>query len=100
MDLLDWTVLIPEQRAVDVIIRARVKKVTGQNLGLGLRRDEERPAKWGYSAWFNGGNWFGIWKKWSEGGKDLRQWHAPTNFDDYCEFAFSAVRQFVCLRQG
>jgi hypothetical protein len=35
--------------------------------------------------------------KWSEGPKDLGQWHAPTNFDDYFEFAFSAVGEMLTV---
>ncbi len=96
-DLRDGTVVIPKQTAGDVIVRARVKKISGQNLGIGLRRNEERPPKrGGYSAWFNGGNWFGIFKG-GEGRKDLRQWHTPTNFDDYFEFAFSAVGETLTV---
>jgi hypothetical protein len=96
-DLRDKWVVLPEHRAGDVIIRARVKKVSGQNLGLFLRSDEKAPVKWGYAAWFNGGNWIGI-MKWSEGQQvDLRQWRAPTNFDDYFEFAFSAVGEMLTI---
>ena len=90
MDLENKSVFIPDQKAGDVILRARVKKVSGQNLSLSLRRDEERPPKQGYSAWFNGGDWFGIGKS-SDGWKDLVDWHAPTDFEDFFEFAFSAI---------
>jgi serine/threonine protein kinase len=96
MDLRDKRVLIPEQSARDVIIRARVKKVTGQNLGLDLRCDEGPPRMRGYSAWFNGGNWFGIYKG-GEGPHDLVQWHAHTKYDDYFEFAFSAVGETLTI---
>ena len=95
-DLHDKLVFIPEQKAGDVIIRARVKKVTGQNLGIGLRRDENYPRKRGYSAWFNGGDWFGIFK-FGEGPNDLLQLHTPTNFADYFEFAFSAVGDILTI---
>jgi len=93
IDLRDRMVFIPEQTAGDVIIRARVKKVTGQNLSISLRRDEKR----GYVAWFNGGNWFGIYKTGVGPKGDLKQWHAPTNFDDYFEFAFSAVGETLTV---
>ncbi len=96
MALRDQRVLIPDQEASDVIIRARVKKVTGQNLALALRRDKEPRPMRGYGAWFNGGNWFGI-LKWSDGLKDLGQWRAPTNFDDFFEFAFSAVGEMLTI---
>jgi serine/threonine protein kinase/formylglycine-generating enzyme required for sulfatase activity len=96
-DLRSGMIVIPEHMAGDVIIRARVKKIGGQNLGIGLRRNEERPPKrGGYNAWFNGGNWFGIHKG-GEDRKDLMEWHAPTTFDDYFEFAFSAVGETLTI---
>jgi hypothetical protein len=95
-ELQDGTVFVPGQEAGDVIIRARAKKVVGQNLFIALRRDEERPPKRGYSAWFGGGNWFGIYK-FGEGPNDLVQWRASTSFDDYFEFAFSAVGEMLTV---
>ncbi len=95
-DLDDRLLFIPEQRAGDVIIRAKVKKVTGQNLAIGLRRDENRPRKRGYGAYFNGGDWFGIWK-FGEVPKDLRQFRTATSFEDHFEFAFSAVGDILTV---
>jgi serine/threonine protein kinase/tetratricopeptide (TPR) repeat protein len=97
---------VPQQTAGDVIIRARVKKVSGQNLGLFLRAEElplsERQpgGKWArssYAAWFNGGNWFGVFKSGEGTTGDLGQWHTPSNFDDYFEFAFSAVGETLTV---
>jgi hypothetical protein len=94
-DLQNRRVSIPDQRACDVIIRARVKKLSGQNLAMYLRRDAEHAPKRGYSAWFNGGNWFGIHSVRQK--KSVMECHTPTNFDDYFEFAFSAVGEMLTI---
>jgi serine/threonine protein kinase len=95
--LQDERLFLPDQKkARDVIIRAKVKKITGQNLGFGLRTDENLPPNQGYGAWFNGGNWFGIYK-WGDGPNDLAQWHGSTDFDDDFELAFSAVGETLTV---
>ena len=89
-------IVIPKHTAGNVIIRARVKKVSGQNLSLALRQIGEPPGRGGYGAWFNGEDWFGMWKG-GRDGKDLGQWHTPTSFDDYFELAFSAVGETLTI---
>jgi serine/threonine protein kinase len=92
MDLQNTVRFVPDQMAGDVIIRAKVKKVDGQNLNLSLRAGQG----WGYDAWFNGGDWFGIYKG-GKGPNKLAQWHAPINYDGYFEFAFSAVGETLTI---
>ncbi len=96
MDLQDQIVFIPGKTAVDAIIRARVKKLNGQNLSISLRRDEENPRKSGCGAWFNGGNWFGVFMG-GNGYNDHGQWHTPRRFDDAFELAFSAVGETLTV---
>ena len=73
-----------------------MKKLNGQNLSISLRRDEKNPRSSGCGAWFNGGNWFGMFKG-GDGKNDLGQWHTPNRFDDVFEFAFSAVGETLTI---
>jgi hypothetical protein len=77
----------------DVSIRAKAKKVAGQNIGLNLRKSD----KGYYGAWFNGGSRFGIGKsadgKWS----DLKSGNSPQACDGFFEFGFSAIGDTLTL---
>ena len=92
----DQSIPIPGQRAGDLIIRARVKKVSGKNLAITIRRNP--PKRGSYCAWFAGGHSFGI-LKWNDDGRkiDLGEWRAPANFEDRFEFAFSAVGDVLTI---
>ena len=80
--------------AKDVSIRAKAKKLLGQNISLALRKSDSG----GYSAWFNGGRQFGIGK--SVAGKkyvDLIMGDSPQSCDDFFDFGFSAAGDTLTL---
>jgi hypothetical protein len=96
MDLQDRTVPIPEQTAGDVIIRARVRKISGRHLTMTLRQNPSNRGS--YCAWFAGGHLFGMLKSSDDGRiKNLGQWWSPVNFDERLEFAFSAVGEVLTV---
>lgn len=94
LELNATSLLFERVSARNVILRAQVRKISGQNLSLAVR--ESQPLHF-YGGWFNGENWFGIGKR----GK------APwTNFDsgrigppknDFFEMAVSAVDDKITL---
>jgi hypothetical protein len=85
---LDSAVLeAPDVVATDCILRARVKKLPGQNIALRLRKSPQGY----YAAWFNGGNWFGVGKGTPQGWRDLRDGRSRKVYNDWFEFKFSAV---------
>ncbi len=87
IELNDRTIQYPVV-AKDMIIRAKVKKMSGQNLSLRVRKSDQG----NYGAWFNGGGSFGIGKSVAgKGWKDLKKYSAPHNYNQGFEFAFAAV---------
>ena len=77
----------------DVSIRAKAKKVSGQNIRLALRQSDSG----GYSAWFSGGRRFGIGKV--VGGKyvTLIMGDSSESCDDFFDFDFSAMGDTLTL---
>ncbi|MGO8750100.1 MAG: SUMF1/EgtB/PvdO family nonheme iron enzyme [Thermoguttaceae bacterium] len=80
--------------AKDVSVRAKAKKVSGQNISIALRRSDNGC----YSAWFNGGRRFGI-GKFVSGKKyvDLIVRDSPQPCNDFVDFEFSAVGDTLTL---
>jgi formylglycine-generating enzyme required for sulfatase activity len=80
-------VAYPDSRP-DTAIRARVKKISGQNLSLWLRSS---PA--GYSAaWFNSGNDFGVGVRVAgQPFRDLARVKTAESFSDFFDFEFATV---------
>ena len=79
--------------AKDVSIRAKAKKVSGQNINLRLRQSD----KGYYGAWFNGGRWFGIGKRVDGRWVDLKSGQSPLSCDDFFDFGFSAMGDTLTL---
>ena len=86
--------------AKNVSLRAGPRKEPGQNICLTLRACE----KGRYIAWFNGGRSFGIGiacgKKLVDDNyrfADLATGNAPQSYDDFFDFAFSAVGDALTL---
>lgn len=93
----------PEINARDVILRAQVRKVSGQNLGIHLRRGAGN-----FGAFFAGadqleGDYFGIGKNASgqtaKGWSDLANTHIGRKFqpDQFVEMAFAAIGDTLTL---
>jgi hypothetical protein len=109
LELDDTRMEFPKINARDVILRAQVRKVSGQNVGIGLRL---RAPGGGYAAFFNGtdisaGDWFGIGRKfggtWGDGDastwKDLAALHIGRKIqpDLFVEMAFAAIGDTLTL---
>jgi hypothetical protein len=83
--------------ARDVRIRARAKILSGQNIGLFLRRSD----RGSYAAWFGGGRQFGIGKNISD--SDGFHWinlvagTSPQSCDGFFDFEFSAIGDALTL---
>src|SRR5262249_16648700 len=80
------------QKAKDLIIRTKVKRLTGTSANLTLRFDRG----FYYTAFFNGHGHFGIGKSTFENDKwgfhHLQDYQAAETFDDeFFEFAFAAL---------
>lgn len=71
----------------DAIVRARVTKLPGQNVSLSLRGGSGG----NYSAWFNGGNWFGVGKAMSGKYYDIKHGRSRRQFTGEFEFKFAVV---------
>ena len=97
LELNSTKMVFPKISARDVIVRAKVRKVSGQNLGIYLRS----AAEGGYGAWFAGsdygGDFFGlgIGRPW----KDLANSHIARRFeaDEFFEMAFAAIGHTLTL---
>ena len=88
----------PKINARDVIIRAKVRKVSGQNLGIRLRCGSQH-----YGAWFAGhdqlgGDFFGIGKA-AKPWVDLTTAHIGRKFrpGEFVEMAFAAIGDTLTL---
>jgi predicted Ser/Thr protein kinase len=90
-------VFLGDYRAHNVILRAKVRKVSGQNLALGLRRKEKVLSADGYDGWFNGGDWFGLGKQQEGSWSNLTHFHHVQVFDDYFELTLAAVGNSLTL---
>jgi hypothetical protein len=93
LELNSEKAVIRTRSAKNAILRAQVKQPnTGffVNAMLWMRTDSVAGSD-GYGAYFNGGNWFGLWKR--VGGKsiDLKSVRTPQSYRDYFEFAIAAV---------
>jgi hypothetical protein len=73
--------------AGDAILRAEVRKLACRNVTLKLRRVPNGY----YSAWFNGGNWFGVGKWLSGKYVDIKHGRSKRRFDGQFEFKFAAI---------
>jgi hypothetical protein len=73
----------------DVVIRARLEKVSGQNCSLGIREDGKGRD---CGVWFNGGNWFGIGHHLGGPWINLANVRARENYNAFFEME--------CLAQG
>ena len=87
----------------DVILRAEVKKLSGQNLGLSVRHAPGPKWTQAYAAWFNGtqsdgGDLFGIAKAMSTS-VSLAAGNAGFSFeqDQFVDLAISAIGDRLCL---
>jgi serine/threonine protein kinase/tetratricopeptide (TPR) repeat protein len=83
--------------ATNVIVRARVKKLSPKgaggprNVNLAIRRS---PGKRHYGAWFNGGGEFGFGRAdsaLSPPWENFETYKFPEDYDGFFEFAFAAV---------
>lgn len=93
LELNSEKAVIRTRSAKNAILRAQVKQPnTGYfvNAMIWMRTDSPAGSD-GYGAYFNGGNWFGLWKR--VGGKpiDLKSVRTPQSYRDYFEFAIAAV---------
>ena len=71
----------------DVVIRARLKKVSGQNCTLGARNDGKGRDG---AGWFNGGNFFGIGHHVGGPWKDFTSVHTRENYNGFFEMEYRA----------
>lgn len=101
---LDATRLVfPEINARDVILRARVRKVSGQNLHMGVRRDAGNFGAFFAGADLFGGDFFGIGKSVSgnsgQAWRDLAISHIRRTFepDQFVDMAFAAIGDTLSL---
>jgi len=78
--------------AQDMVIRAKVKKVSGQNVALYLRYSADET---GYAAWFNAGRSFGITKQVRIDNKmkylDVKKHSTAESYDGGFELGFSTI---------
>ncbi len=108
LELDNTRMLFPKINARDVILRARVRKVSGLNVSIGLRCGAGRFL----AAFFSGtdileGDWFGIGRKiggtWGDGDystyKDLAALHIGRKIqpDEFVEMAFAAIGDKLTL---
>ena len=79
--------------AKNIVIRAKVRKVQGQNLMLMVRANREGY----YSAWYNGGGWFGIGKNIANEFIDIEM-VTINNFPEvFFEMQFAAIDEVLIL---
>ena len=71
----------------DAVIRARLKKVSGQNCTLGARNDGKGRDG---AGWFNGGNFFGIGHHVGGPWKDLASVRTRENYNGFFEMEYRA----------
>ncbi|HWD20608.1 MAG TPA: hypothetical protein VHB20_15175 [Verrucomicrobiae bacterium] len=91
---IDSTTLPLNFSGSDVALRVRVKKVSGQNCGLTLRGGPGHS----YTAWFNGGDSFGI-GMFSDGHwKNLISARTENKHDDFFEMEFRAEGGTLSVR--
>jgi len=81
----------------DATIQASVRKVSGQNLSLILRRTGKSPKASNYAAWFNGGAGFGIGDNVDGKWTDLATVKAPKPYNDFFTMQFSAIGEQLIL---
>ena len=77
----------------DAGIRANVKKGSGQNIFFLLRHSE----RGNYSAWYNGGDSFGINQRLGDNGSPLATIHTHRQYPDFFLFEFMAVGDKLTL---
>jgi sugar lactone lactonase YvrE len=79
----------------DLVIRARLKKVSGENCGISLRNDDKGGDCY---AWFDGSNYFGLGR--NIGGKPTNfvNIHAGENYDGFFEMEFRAEGRNLTLK--
>jgi hypothetical protein len=90
---LDNTRIFLEVPARDVMVRVRLKKVSGQNASVGVRQQSGS----GYVGWFNGGRSFGIGKL-DPSYRDLRTGSSSAAFPDYFDLEFSVQGTRLVLK--
>jgi hypothetical protein len=90
----------PTINARDVIVRAQVRKLSGQNVSISLRCGTTRRV----AAWFNGsnldgGDFFGIGRQFGGPSRDIANSHIgrKTPPDQFVEMAFAAIGDTLTL---
>lgn len=82
-------------QAKDMIIRAKVKKLGGQNVSLAVRDSADGC----YGAWYNGNDWFGFHRKkdgiWEDLNKEAGR--GGVNETEFFEFALAVVGDRVTV---
>lgn len=76
----------------DIMMRARVKKISGQNCSLSVRDGTNT-----YLAWFNGGNAFGIGKVVDRHYKDLTTGRSGQGYTGFLQMEVRAENQYLTL---
>jgi len=86
-------------RGSNVIFRAQVKKVSGQNCSLAVRFDRQNGRILRTcTAWFNGGNFFGIGLTAAGKWKGLTDAHAQNSYNDFFQMELRAEGSNLTLK--
>ncbi|HQZ64608.1 MAG TPA: DUF1080 domain-containing protein, partial [Planctomycetaceae bacterium] len=100
---LETSIILPKLQVRDVIVRAEVKKISGQNLGITIRHSLGKEWTQAYAAWFNGtqsdgGDLFGIAKA-MQTSVSLAAGNAGYSFepDQFVDMAVSAIGDQISL---